>query len=245
MLTIAQRTFLKATAALYLISPLVSTKSVAGMTTSTMHEQQHHIRQLQADSVNADFKQSEFDIEIATSNDPGWTVSDSIKSFFDAATQKWSTVVTGDLQEVTTGMFAGQSTPDFGGFFGTCPLPESIDDLWICASAGDLGEPLPDGSIILAYARTLDLRAFFGLPVTGVIAFNNQAQRVISEETLLDVTIHEMGHVVSVLLLSQSVHSASFHCSLFFPSFIAWYRNHVDNIFSGNVGFTSLRVREL
>jgi hypothetical protein len=79
----------------------------------------------------------------------------------------------------------------------------STDDLWIFASAGDLGGPGP-GGITLAYATVLDQRPNNGLPSTGVIAFNNQAQGVIADAPLLDVTLHEIGHVVSVSVLSHS-----------------------------------------
>jgi hypothetical protein len=130
MLTIVRRA---AAVAIYLISTLVSAKTAAG-TTSLAHKQQHVRRQQAEGDVNADFKENPtltYNISISTSNDVGWTVSDTVKSFFDAATEKWPTMITGDLTDVSTGTLAGTPTSDFGGFFGTSPYPAMIDDCWI------------------------------------------------------------------------------------------------------------------
>ena len=109
-------------------------------------------------------------------------------------------------------------------------------------------------SILLAYGLILDQRAINGLLVTGAIAFNNQAQGVVPEESLLTVILHEIGHVVRVSLLSQSPNGASSHfyiahffftCDFFISSFIAWYWKLVDTIFSVRFRFSSLRIHDL
>ena len=122
----------------------INTKTASSYIITPRDLDDDHTRQQQTDSVNADVKgkKSKFDIVLATSFEATWTVSDTVTSYFDAATQKWSTVITGDLMDIPTGVLAGTPTSGFGGFFGSCTYPESIDDLYICASAADLGGPI-------------------------------------------------------------------------------------------------------
>jgi hypothetical protein len=208
MFTIVHRTFLMTAAVAFsLISPLVSAKTASGTTLST-REQQHMRHQQVEDDVSANFKEKDpptlgFDIEVETSNDPGWIVSDTFKSYFNNAIEKWQTIITGDLRDVSTGSRAGYPTLNFTDYdgnqlWGTCTYPEMIDDLWICASAGNFGGFDSDDSILLGYATVETQRLNNGLPVTGLIAFNNDAQGVVPADVLQDTATHEIGHAVSV-----------------------------------------------
>jgi hypothetical protein len=184
-----------------------------------------------------------YNIEITTSDDEGWTVSDTFQAFFDGAIQKWTTIITDGLMDVSLGPLAGTDTSSLGDTFGTCPYPATVDDLWICASAGDFGpRNLTTGNIFLGSATVLNRRSgSFGLPATGLIVFNNEALGDVPNEDFASITLALIGFVVSGLSLvltfcTQGCISSLLpaHIFVFFSLFdffalryIAWYRNLV------------------
>jgi hypothetical protein len=103
-------------------------------------------------------------------------------------------------------------TPNVSGSFGTCPYPATVDDLWICASAGDLGGA-DSGSFTVGYATPYRVRPNGGVFI-GLMAFNSNLQAELTD-LLETVILHEMGHVVRVLLLGSTTPTRVISFSLF------------------------------
>lgn len=103
------------------------------------------------------------------------------KAVFQDAATRWSKIIVGDLPEAVT---------DSG---------RVVDDVLILAQGQDIdGAGGPDGNV-LGQARPVLLREGSRLPITGVMTFDTyDLESMESDGTLLDVIVHEMGHVLGI-----------------------------------------------
>lgn len=106
---------------------------------------------------------------------------------FDAAEQRWETLIYGDLSDIT---FASQADVCFTGN----TMNETIDDLLILARI----EPIDGAGGTLGSAGDCGwLRTSNGLTMIGQMRFDSaDVETLISDGTLGDVILHEMGHVL-------------------------------------------------
>lgn len=108
----------------------------------------------------------------------------TFRAVFDRAADRWESIITGDLTDVT-----------FGGFF--------IDDLRIDASVvaidgpnGILGQAGPTN---IRFQQNSDGTSIGGLPFKGVMEFESADMATMQMSGILDhVILHEMGHVLGI-----------------------------------------------
>jgi len=114
---------------------------------------------------------STFDITIHYSGDPTY------QPVFDTAARIWQQIITADISDITS--------PTYG----------FIDDLLIDASVVTI-----DGvGNILGQAGPDEFRSVSGLPDHGIMQFDvADVQSMFSNGLLLDVILHEMGHVLGI-----------------------------------------------
>jgi Ca2+-binding RTX toxin-like protein len=150
---------------------------------------------------------STFDITVHYSGDPTY------QPVFGKAAQIWGQIITADIPDV--------NDPTYG----------FIDDLLIDASV----VPIDGVSGILGSAGPDDLRAGSRLPDHGSMKFDSaDVQSMFSSGTLLDVILHEMGHVLGIgTLWSMDQLSSGF--SYTGANALAEYR-----VLSGNQAATSV-----
>lgn len=121
------------------------------------------------------------------------------QSFFSLAAQRWENIVRGDLSDVDS---AGLS-----GFGGDCVLPDTIDDLYICAVYSDIDGP----GQVLGSAGPRYYRDN-GLTTTGFMQFDAADIEYLKEKGNFDsVIVHEMGHILGTfgttdLLVQNGAH---------------------------------------
>ena len=107
------------------------------------------------------------------------------QKFFTNATDRWQSIVIGDLEDVVFG--GGRSSLG-------CTYPQSVDDLHICASFGTI-----DGAgRILGYASPSYTRGTQGLTVAGEMKFDSADIPTLRTGNLAAVILHEMGHVLGI-----------------------------------------------
>ena len=113
-----------------------------------------------------------FKIEVRFSG----TLSDSQKAIFQVAADRWSEVIVGNLPSIST---------DIG----------IVDDLVIDAEGVAIDGP----GRILGQAGPTQVRPGSLLPARGIMQFDSaDLQTLENEGELLDVIIHEMGHVLGI-----------------------------------------------
>ena len=129
------------------------------------------------DSINSPpTPSSEFDIEIDFTDN---NLSASQRAVFTTAANRWEKVIIGDLPDILV------PVPDIG----------LVDDVNIKASA-----PAIDGvGKILGRAGPTRIRSSSLLPVTGVMEFDQaDVDNLETNDELLNVILHEMGHVLGI-----------------------------------------------
>ena len=115
---------------------------------------------------------SEFDIEVRFLG--GLTAAQ--EAAFQTAAERWSEIIVGDLQRVRL------------------PSGEIVDDVLIDAS----GVPIDGQSGILGQAAPTSFRQN-GIPASGFMEFDTaDLARMELDGSLVDVIIHEMGHVLGI-----------------------------------------------
>ena len=123
-----------------------------------------------------------FDITIRYSGDP------TFQPAFNTAAQIWQQIITADIPDVNSGTY---------GF---------IDDLLIDASVVAIDGP----NGILGQAGPDDFRSGSGLPDHGIMQFDSaDVQNMFNGGSLLDVILHEMGHILGIGTLWSSRHLSS------------------------------------
>jgi hypothetical protein len=115
-------------------------------------------------------------------------LTDRQQEAFKSAAKKWATLITGDLQsgEVPSGPFAGQV----------------IDNLAITAE----GKSIDGSNGILGQAGPIFIRTGSSLPITGIMEFDlADLSNMELDGTLEGVILHEMGHVIGIGTLWQTL----------------------------------------
>ena len=118
-------------------------------------------------------------------------LSPSQQEVFTQAAQRWRSIVTGDLPDIPINTMGAPAC-------GDSDLPaidETVDDLVIFAQ----GEAIDGVGKILGQAGPCSIRSEGGLPIYGRMKFDAaDLANLESSGRLLDVIIHEMGHVLGV-----------------------------------------------
>lgn len=113
----------------------------------------------------------------------GGGLTNSQRSVFSAAAERWQQIIIGDLPDVEVG-------------------DRVIDDVLILAS----GKAIDGAGSILGQAGPTHIRSDTSLPARGIMQFDIADLNLMETEgTLLSVIIHEMGHVLGIGTLWQEL----------------------------------------
>ena len=119
----------------------------------------------------------------------GTTMSQTEQAAFANAAARWSSLITGDVADLTVSVPAGacgQNSPS---------VNMTIDDLLIIARI----EPIDGVNGVLGAAGPCAIRSSNGLPVIGIMRFDDaDVASLISNGQLDQVILHEMGHVIGI-----------------------------------------------
>jgi hypothetical protein len=123
------------------------------------------------------------------------------QEFFAKAAQRWESIIVGDLSNIS------KSLIDNSGLSTGCTLPDVIDDLYICAKY----EPIDNKGNVVGLAGPLYVRSN-NLTITGTMRFDSADIDTLRSAGQIGTTIlHEMGHVLGMLLLSVLSERKSCH----------------------------------
>ena len=131
--------------------------------------------------------------------------------FFISAATRWEGVVVGELSDINSSAILDRF-PATGLPYEGCLYPEIIDDLYICARYA----PVDGGGGVLAFAGPTFWRLPSFLPITGRMTID--AADVASLKAggdLVNVVLHEMGHVLGKKYFEAKREFGSAHYGLF------------------------------
>lgn len=132
-------------------------------------------------TANASATPSNFNIKLVFINTP----TTNQRAAFEAAQNKWQTVVTGDLSPITL-----SNETRCGG-----NISETIDDLLIVVNLGPIDGP----GQVLGSAGPCLTRVSNGLTIVGAMTFDTaDLANLEANGSLPDVILHEMGHVLGI-----------------------------------------------
>jgi hypothetical protein len=112
------------------------------------------------------------------------------KAVFSDAAAKWQRVITSDLSDFNTNIFAARTD--------SCTWPTVIDDLFICAEY----QPYDGPYNVLGFAGPEWVRVPSGLPISGSMTFDVADLSYLrgnGGNGFLSTILHEMGHVIGKL----------------------------------------------
>jgi hypothetical protein len=122
-------------------------------------------------------------------------VAPGIWAAFQLAANRWSELITGDLPDVALDLPAGACGE------GSPAIQQTVDDLAIFAVV----EPIDGDFNILGSAGPCQIRSGSRLPVLGRMRFDvADLERIEQGGTLIDLILHEMGHVLGIGTLWSS-----------------------------------------
>jgi len=131
-----------------------------------------------------------FDIELVFIGPPGTATQEAA---FQAAADRWMTIIPGDVFDVDYSV--GGGVPADQCTTGQPEVTEIIDDLRIYVRIDTI-----DGlGGTLASAGPCQLRAVTFLPILGSMKFDkDDLQKLENDGNMLEVVMHEMGHVLGI-----------------------------------------------
>jgi hypothetical protein len=122
--------------------------------------------------------------------------TDSQKTAFLAARDRWQQLIVGDLSDYGPGFAADAACPTFT----TPEVPGPIDDVVIFAAVRPI--PPDGGANILAQAGPCQLRSSNLLTIAGIMIFDSDDIATLTQSaSLADVATHEMAHVLGFGLI--------------------------------------------